>query len=68
MAITLGIFVLLLSYLAYINTIHLDLNELFSAVKGVVEFLGPFGLTALASSVPFVGSFVFGLVLGLRRY
>jgi uncharacterized membrane protein (Fun14 family) len=68
MAITLGIFVLLLSYLAYINTIHLDLNELFSAVKGVVEFLGPLGLTALASSVPFVGSFVFGLVLGLRRY
>ena len=68
LAITLGVFVLLLSYLAYINTIQLDLNELFLAVKGFVEFLGPLGLSALASSVPFVGSFVFGLILGLRRY
>ena len=68
MAITLGVFVFLLSYLTYINMIELDLNELFLAVKGVVEFLGPLGLSALASSVPFVGSFVFGLILGLRRY
>ena len=67
MALTIGVFAFLLLYMAYTNAIDLNLDELVATITRFADILGPLGFTALASSTPFVGSFVVGLVLGLRR-
>lgn len=67
MAVTIGVFVFLLLFLAYTNAISLNLDELLANLTKFTDILGPLGFTALASSTPFVGSFVVGLVLGWRR-
>ncbi|MBE0513065.1 FUN14 domain-containing protein [Candidatus Bathyarchaeota archaeon] len=67
MALTIGVFAFLLLYMAYTNAINLNLNELVATITKFADILGPLGFTALASSAPFAGSFVAGLVLGLRR-
>jgi len=67
MALTIGVFTFLLLYMAYTNAINLNLNELVATITKFADILGPLGFTALASSAPFAGSFVAGLVLGLRR-
>jgi len=67
LALTIGVFAFLLLYLVYTRAIDLNLGELVSNVTKFADILGPLGFTALASSAPFVGSFVVGLVLGLRR-
>ncbi|MDH5376676.1 MAG: hypothetical protein OEW95_12845 [Candidatus Bathyarchaeota archaeon] len=67
MALTIGVFAFLLLYMAYTNAIDLNLDELVATITRFTDILGPLGFTALASSTPFVGSFVVGLVLGLRR-
>ena len=67
MALTIGVFAFLLLYMAYTKAIDLNLDELVATITRFTDILGPLGFTALASSTPFVGSFVVGLVLGLRR-
>jgi len=67
MALTIGVFAFLLLYMAYTNAIDLNLDELVATITRFTDILGPLGFTALASSAPFAGSFVVGLVLGLRR-
>ena len=67
MALTIGVFAFLLLYMAYTNAIDLNLDELVATITRFTDILGPLGFAALASSTPFVGSFVVGLVLGLRR-
>jgi uncharacterized membrane protein (Fun14 family) len=67
MAITIGVFAFLLLYLAYTNAIDLNLDELASNITKFADVLSPLGFTALVSSAPFVGSFVVGFFLGLRR-
>lgn len=67
LALTIGVFAFLVMYLVYTNAINLNLNELVTILKKFADVLGPLGLTTLSSSAPFVGSFVVGLVLGLRR-
>jgi uncharacterized membrane protein (Fun14 family) len=67
MAVTIGVFTFLLLYMVYTNAIDLNLDELIANITKFADILGPLGFTALASSAPFVGSFVIGLVLGLRR-
>ena len=67
MALTIGVFAFLLLYMGYMNAINLNLGELVGTITKFAAVLGPLGFTALASSAPFVGSFVVGLVLGLRR-
>ena len=67
MALTIGVFAFLLLYMGYMNAINLNLDELVGTITKFADVLGPLGFTALASSAPFVGSFVVGLVLGLRR-
>ncbi len=67
MALTIGVFAFLLLYMAYTNAIDLNLDELVASITRFTDILGPLGFTALVSSTPFVGSFVVGLVLGLRR-
>jgi uncharacterized membrane protein (Fun14 family) len=67
LALTIGVFAFLLMYMVYTNAIDLNLDELVATVTKFADVLGPLGFATLASSTPFVGSFVVGLVLGLRR-
>jgi len=66
-ALVIGIFVFLLMYLVYTKAVDLNFDELGATVTKFADTLAPLGLTALASSAPFVGSFVVGLVLGLKK-
>jgi uncharacterized membrane protein (Fun14 family) len=66
-ALIIGIFAFLLMYLAYANVVNLNFGELGATVNRLAGIFVSLGLTALASSVPFVGSFVVGLVIGLKR-
>ncbi len=67
MAVTIGVFAFFLLYMAYAKVIDLNLDEIVSTVTRFADILGPLGFAALASSGPFVGSFVVGLILGFRR-
>lgn len=67
LALTIGVFAFLLMYMIYTNAIDLNLGELVANITSFADLLGPLGLAALMSSAPFIGSFVVGLVLGLRR-
>jgi uncharacterized membrane protein (Fun14 family) len=67
MALTIGVFGFILLFMAYTKAIDLNLDELVGTVTKFADVLGPLGFATLASSTPFVGSFVVGLVLGLRR-
>jgi uncharacterized membrane protein (Fun14 family) len=53
--------------MAYTKAIDLNLDELVGTVTKFADILGPLGFATLVSSAPFAGSFVVGLVLGLRR-
>ena len=66
-ALVIGIFVFLLLYLVYTKAVNLDFGELGATITRFADALAPLGLTTLASSAPFVGSFVVGLVLALKR-
>ncbi len=67
LALTIGVFAFLLMYMIYTNAIDLNLGELVANITSFADVLGPLGLATLMSSAPFIGSFVVGLVLGLRR-
>jgi len=66
-AIIIGIFIFLLLYMVYTKAINLNFDELRATITNFTDTLAPLGLTALVSSAPFVGSFVVGLFLGLKR-
>jgi len=66
-AVILGVFAFLLMYLAYTKAVNLDFDELSATVSRFAESLTPLGFTSLASSAPFIGSFVVGLALGLKK-
>lgn len=68
LAFTIGVFIFLLMYMLHIDAINLNFEELSATITGYANvFLEHLGFAALVSSTPFVGSFVVGLVLGLRR-
>jgi Uncharacterized conserved protein len=67
MALTIGVFGFILLFMAYTKAIDLNLDELVGTVTKFADILGPLGFATLVSSAPFAGSFVVGLVLGLRR-
>jgi uncharacterized membrane protein (Fun14 family) len=67
MALTIGVFGFLLLFMAYTKTIDLNFDEIVATAKKFADILGPLGFATLASSAPFAGSFVVGLVLGFRR-
>ena len=67
MALTIGVFAFLLIYLAYTGTLDLNMDSITANISKFFDIIGPLGLVALASSAPFVASFVVGLFLGFRR-
>ena len=68
LAFTIGVFAFLLMYMVHIEAINLNFEELGTTVNGYADvLLNRLGFEPLVSNTPFVGSFVVGLVLGLRR-
>jgi uncharacterized membrane protein (Fun14 family) len=67
-ALTIGIFAFILIALAYTGTLDINFDAITSNISNALAIIGPLGLTALVSSVPFVASFVAGLFIGYRRY
>lgn len=67
LALTIGVLVFLLGYLAITDVINLNFDQLASKASGIIEVVGGLGFTELALSSPFTGSFTFGLLLGFLR-
>jgi uncharacterized membrane protein (Fun14 family) len=68
MALTIGIVAFIIIGLAYTGTLNVNFDAITTNISNVLGIIAPLGLTALVSSVPFVGSFVAGLFIGYRRY
>ncbi len=66
-AITIGVVVFLIMYMAYRDAININFDELAATLWKFGETLEPLGLASLASSGPFIGSFAVGFLFGLRR-
>ena len=66
-AFIIGIFVFLFFQMTYTDVINFNLDELIATMGRYADVLSRLGFTVLASNSPFVGSFVVGFVLALRR-
>jgi len=64
-AIIIGVFIFSLVYLAYANVINIDYHELIEIARITEPTLGLFA--PLLSALPFLGSFLVGLVYGLKK-
>jgi len=65
-AIIIGVFAFSLVFLAYANVIQVDYDDLLLGVVRVTEpALG--ALAPLVSALPFLVSFLIGIVLGLKK-
>jgi len=65
MAIIIGVFAFSLVFLAYANVINVDYDELLGVARATEPALGV--LSPLVSALPFLGSFIVGIVFGLRK-
>ncbi|MEM3736626.1 MAG: FUN14 domain-containing protein [Candidatus Bathyarchaeia archaeon] len=63
-----GVFFVALQYLAYIGFIEIKYEKFAEAAEGwLATFQGELSaLSILAANIPFVGSFIVGLALGLK--
>lgn len=66
-AMIIGVFILSIAYMAYLNVINFNINVLVETVSTFVAIFGPFIITPLLSSVSLMGSFIVGLLLGLMK-
>lgn len=62
-----GVFIFSVAYMAYVNVINLNTNELVETVSTFVATLGPFIITPLTSSLLLMCSFIVGLLFGLTK-
>ena len=68
MALTIGVAAVIVIILAYTGNLDLNFDAITSNLSNVLGIIAPLGIVALASSVPFVASFVAGLFVGFRRH
>ena len=68
MSLTIGIFAFLLFFLIYIGAFDIKIDAITANITKFMDIIGPLGFSSLASSVPFVASFVAGIFIGYRRY
>jgi uncharacterized membrane protein (Fun14 family) len=68
MALTMGIFAFIIIYLIYIGAFDIKLDTITANMTKFFDIIGPLGFASLASSVPFIASFVAGIFIGYRRY
>ncbi len=64
-AIMIGVFIFCLVYLAYENVISIDYGELIEIARITEPTLGLFA--PLLSALPFLSSFLAGLVYGMKK-
>lgn len=67
LAMVIGVFIFSIAYMAYVNVINLNINELVETVSTLVATLGPFIIAPLTSSLLLMGSFIVGLLFGLTK-
>ncbi|PVX24635.1 MAG: hypothetical protein CW691_07030 [Candidatus Bathyarchaeum sp.] len=67
-ALSIGIIAFALVALAYTGTLDVNVESISANIANVSNILATLGILALASSVPFLVSFVAGLFIGYRRY
>lgn len=67
LALIIGVFTFLLGYMMHRGAINLDFEEVGATITGYADALEGLGFASLASSSPFVGSLIVGLVLGFTR-
>ncbi|UCE15950.1 MAG: hypothetical protein JSV12_08890 [Candidatus Bathyarchaeota archaeon] len=65
MAIIIGVFAFSLVFLAYVNVINVDYEELLGVARATEPALGI--LSPFVSALPFLGSFFVGLMFGLKK-
>lgn len=68
MTLTIGVFAFLIIYLVYVGTFNVNFDSIAANIGQFFNVIGPLGLATLASSVPFVASFIAGIFIGYRRY
>ncbi len=68
MSLTIIVFAFLILYLVYIGTVDVKIDSITENIAQFFNVIGPLGLATLASSVPFVASFIAGTFIGYRRY
>jgi uncharacterized membrane protein (Fun14 family) len=68
MALIIGIFAFIIIYLTYIGVFDIKPDQLTANITKFFDIIGPLGFASLASSVPFVASFVTGIFIGYTRY
>jgi len=68
MALTIGVFAVLVIALAYTSNLDLNFEAITANISNVLGIIAPLGIVALLSSVPFVASFIAGLFVGFRRH
>ena len=68
-AVVLGVFTFFLICLAYGDVIRVNYSELAESVSGFAKAVSPaLGLlTPLVSHLPFIGSFILGLMFGFKK-
>lgn len=67
LALFIGVFAFLLTYMVHMEAVNLNFEEMGATITGYADALGSLGFASLASSTPFVGSLIVGLVLGFTR-
>lgn len=69
LALIVGFFALVLIYLGYIGIIDVNYDKLIEMVEGLIGNVGAASewLSLIIASLPFAGSFVVGIVLGLKK-
>ena len=68
MALTIGVFAVILILLAYTGNLDINIDAITAGISNVIGIIAPLGIITLASSIPFIASFVAGLFIGYRRY
>lgn len=68
LAFIIGAFAFLLTYMSYTKAISINFEGIASSLKGYAEIaLNQLDFGTLLSSSPFVGSFLVGLILSLKK-
>ncbi|MFC1486500.1 FUN14 domain-containing protein [Thermoproteota archaeon] len=68
MAMAIGVVAFIVIALVYTGNFNVNIDSITANISNVLSYIAPLGIVALASSVPFVASFVAGLFIGYRRY
>jgi len=68
MALTIGVLAIILILLAYTGNLDINIDAITANISNVLGIFAPLGIVALASSVPFIASFIAGLFIGYIRY